>query len=156
MSKHIRSSKTFLVQESVSTMGAPTHMEKRKVVSLKHLVRYREVVDDFLFRIVLVEETRAVSMEWKHPSSPVRKKFKTITSAARPRDLNCDCDQRGLKSRRKRGSSFLKSRWKRWTRAPEAKYQRVVMSAQQASRSQLPRLLLKQLDSRFHAYSSGN
>ncbi|GFR22846.1 histone-lysine N-methyltransferase SETMAR [Trichonephila clavata] len=59
-------------------------------VSLEHLVRYHEDGNDFLFRIVTGDETwvhhftlesKAASMEWKHPSSPVRKKFKTIPSA---------------------------------------------------------------------------
>ncbi|GFR19324.1 histone-lysine N-methyltransferase SETMAR [Trichonephila clavata] len=60
-------------------------------VSLEHLVRYHEDGNDFLFRIVtgdemwvhhFTPESKAASMEWKHPSSPVRKKFKTTPSAA--------------------------------------------------------------------------
>ncbi|GFQ98570.1 histone-lysine N-methyltransferase SETMAR [Trichonephila clavata] len=59
-------------------------------VSLEHLVRYHEDGNDFLFQIVTGDETwvhhftpesKAASMEWKHPSSPVRKKFKTTPSA---------------------------------------------------------------------------
>ncbi|GFQ91483.1 histone-lysine N-methyltransferase SETMAR [Trichonephila clavata] len=69
-----------------------THQEQRMAVSLKHLVRYHEDGNDFLFRIVTGDETwvhhftpesKAASMEWKHPSSPVRKKFKTTPSAGK-------------------------------------------------------------------------
>ncbi|GFQ85568.1 histone-lysine N-methyltransferase SETMAR [Trichonephila clavata] len=68
-----------------------THQEQRMAISLEHLVRYHEDGNDFLFRIVTGDDTwvhhftpesKAASMEWKHPSSPVRKKFKTTPSAA--------------------------------------------------------------------------
>ncbi|KFM76654.1 hypothetical protein X975_15031, partial [Stegodyphus mimosarum] len=66
-----------------------THKEQRMGVSLEHLVCYHEDGNDFLFRIVTGDETwvhhftpesKAASMEWKHPSSPVRKKFKITPS----------------------------------------------------------------------------
>ncbi|GFR06800.1 histone-lysine N-methyltransferase SETMAR [Trichonephila clavata] len=69
-----------------------THQEQCMAVSLEHLVRYHEDGNDFLFRIVTGDETwvhhfttesKAASMEWKHPSSPVRKKFKTTPSAGK-------------------------------------------------------------------------
>jgi hypothetical protein len=56
----------------------------------RHLVRYREEGDNFLQRIVTGEETsvhhyqpetKRKSMQWKHPSSPAAKKFKTQPSA---------------------------------------------------------------------------
>ncbi|GFR31057.1 histone-lysine N-methyltransferase SETMAR [Trichonephila clavata] len=69
-----------------------THQEQRMAVSLEHLVRYHEDCNDFLIRIVTGDETwvhhftpesKAASMEWKHPSSPVRKEFKTTPSAGK-------------------------------------------------------------------------
>lgn len=69
-----------------------THQEQRMAVSLEHLVCYHEDGNDFLFRIVTGDETwvhhftpesKAASMEWKHPSSPVRKKFKRTPSAGK-------------------------------------------------------------------------
>ncbi|GFR34070.1 histone-lysine N-methyltransferase SETMAR [Trichonephila clavata] len=69
-----------------------THQEQRMAVSLEHLVRYHGDGNDFPFRIVTGDETwlhhftpesKASSMEWRHPSSPVRKKFKTTPSAGK-------------------------------------------------------------------------
>ena len=66
-----------------------THMEQRMVVSLEYLVRYHENDYDFLFWIVtgveqwvhhFTPDMKAASMEWKCPSSPIRKKFKTTPS----------------------------------------------------------------------------
>jgi hypothetical protein len=51
------------------------------------LARYCEECDSFLHRIVTGDETwvqpetKWKSMQWKHPSSPVAKKFKTQPSA---------------------------------------------------------------------------
>ncbi|GFQ94816.1 histone-lysine N-methyltransferase SETMAR [Trichonephila clavata] len=77
-------------------------------VSLEHLVRYHEDGNDFLFRIVTGDETwvhhflpesKAASMEWKHPSSPVRKKFKTTPSADGCENKKCEfyavCESNG-------------------------------------------------------------
>ncbi|GFQ73177.1 histone-lysine N-methyltransferase SETMAR [Trichonephila clavata] len=77
-------------------MGAPTidldTPGTTHAVSLEHLVRYHEDGNDFLFRIVTGmkrgstisrQNRRTASMEWKHPSSPVRKKFKTTPSAGK-------------------------------------------------------------------------
>ncbi|GFY13445.1 histone-lysine N-methyltransferase SETMAR [Trichonephila clavipes] len=72
-------------------MGSPTHLEQPMVVSLEHFVHYHELGNDFLFRIVTEDESwvhhftpemKFASMNWKHPSSPVRKKFKTTLSAS--------------------------------------------------------------------------
>ncbi|GFR08028.1 histone-lysine N-methyltransferase SETMAR [Trichonephila clavata] len=94
MSELKTSSTTLFDTENVSTMVprqlTSTHQEQRMAVNLEHLVRYHEDGSDFLFRIVTGDETwvhhfkpesKAASMEWKHPSSPVRKKFKTTPSA---------------------------------------------------------------------------
>ncbi|GFR05533.1 histone-lysine N-methyltransferase SETMAR [Trichonephila clavata] len=94
----------FLQYRKVSARWVPrqltsTHQEQRMAVSLEHLVRYHEDGNDFLFRIVTGDETwihhftpesKAASIEWKHPSSPVRKKFKTTPSAARNGSLNTE------------------------------------------------------------------
>ncbi len=70
----------------------PNHMEQCMAVSREHLVRYHRDGNEFLYRIVTGDETwvhhftpelKAASMEWKHPSSPVRKKFKTTPSAGK-------------------------------------------------------------------------
>ncbi|GFQ78099.1 histone-lysine N-methyltransferase SETMAR [Trichonephila clavata] len=95
MSELKTSSTTFFDTEKMSARWVPrqltsTHQEQRMVVSLEHLVRYHEDGNDFLFRIVtgdemwvhhFTPESKAASMEWKHPSSPVRKKLKTTPSA---------------------------------------------------------------------------
>ncbi|GFR01861.1 histone-lysine N-methyltransferase SETMAR, partial [Trichonephila clavata] len=56
-------------------------------VSLEHIVRYHEDGNDFLFRIVTGDETwlhhfmpesKAASMDGKHPSSPVRKSSRQL------------------------------------------------------------------------------
>ncbi|GFQ98439.1 histone-lysine N-methyltransferase SETMAR [Trichonephila clavata] len=70
-----------------------THQEQRMAVSLEHLVRYHEDGNDFfLFQIVtgdeswihhFTPESKAASMEWKHPSSLVRKKFKITPSVCK-------------------------------------------------------------------------
>ena len=62
---------------------------KRMIASLNHLQRYAEEGDNFLDRIVTGDETwvlhytpesKQQSMVWKHPQSPVRKKFRTAPS----------------------------------------------------------------------------
>ena len=62
---------------------------KRMIASLNHLQRYAEKGDNFLDRIVTGDETwvlhytpesKQQSMVWKHPQSPVRKKFRTAPS----------------------------------------------------------------------------
>ena len=62
---------------------------KRMIASLNHLQRYAEEGDNFLDRIVTGDETwvlhytpesKQQSMVWKHPQSPVRKKFRTVPS----------------------------------------------------------------------------
>ena len=59
---------------------------KRLDVCSRHLARYREEGDNFLQQIVTGDETwihhydpesKQQSMQWKHPSSPAAKKFKT-------------------------------------------------------------------------------
>jgi len=69
-----------------------TEEGKRKclVICSRHLARYREEGDNFLQQIVTGDETwihhyepesKRQSMQWKHPSSPVAKKFKIQPSA---------------------------------------------------------------------------
>jgi hypothetical protein len=62
------------------------HKHKRLDICSRHLVCYREEVDNFLQRIVTGDETwvhhyqpetKWKSMQWKHPSSPAAKKFET-------------------------------------------------------------------------------
>ena len=62
---------------------------KRMIASLNHLQRYAEEGDNFFNRIVTGDETwvlhympesKQQSMVWKHPQSPVRKKFRTAPS----------------------------------------------------------------------------
>ena len=64
---------------------------KRLDVCSRHLARYREG-DNFLQQTVTGDETwvhhyepesKQQSMQWKHPSSPVAKKFKTQPSAGK-------------------------------------------------------------------------
>ena len=66
------------------------HKLKRRDISLQHLNRYREADAHFLENIItgdetwvchVTPETKADSMTWKHPSSPVAKKFKVQQSA---------------------------------------------------------------------------
>jgi len=61
------------------------HKRKRLDVCSQHFARYREEGDNFLQQIVTGDETwihnyepesRWQSMQWKHPSSSVAKKFK--------------------------------------------------------------------------------
>jgi len=63
---------------------------KRLDVRSRHLARYREEGDNFLQQIVTGDETwihhyepesKRQSLQWKHPSSPVVKKFKMQPSA---------------------------------------------------------------------------
>ena len=71
-----------------------TEEHKRKCLDVcsQHLGRYREEGDNFLQQIVAVDETwvhhyepesKWQSMQWKHPSSPVAKKFKMQPSAGK-------------------------------------------------------------------------
>ena len=62
---------------------------KRMIASLNNLQRYAEEGDNFLDRIVTGDETwilhytpesKQQSMVWKHPQSPVRKKFRIAQS----------------------------------------------------------------------------
>jgi hypothetical protein len=66
------------------------HKRMRLDVCSHHLAHYHEEGDNFLQRIITGDETwvhhyqpetKQKSMQWKHPSSPVAKKFKTQTSA---------------------------------------------------------------------------
>ncbi|GFS59893.1 histone-lysine N-methyltransferase SETMAR [Trichonephila inaurata madagascariensis] len=109
-----------------------THQEQQMAVSLEHLVRYHENGNDFLFRTVTGDETwfhcfkpesKAASMEWKHPSSPVRKKFKTTPLQVKcsswfsgtPKEFCCwafgGCDPDDLRGRNIVfiGNSYLES-----------------------------------------------
>jgi len=65
---------------------------KRLDVCSQHLARYREEGDNFLQQIVTggeawihhnEPESKRQSMQWKHPSSPVTKEFKTQSSAGK-------------------------------------------------------------------------
>ena len=71
-----------------------TEERKRKRLDFcsQHLARYREVGDNFLQQIVTGDETwiyhyepesKRQSLQWKHPSSPVAKKFKTQPSTGK-------------------------------------------------------------------------
>ena len=78
----------------VSCRWVPKHLDdvmkvKRMIASLNHLQRYAEEGDNFLDRIVTGDETwvlhytpesKQQSMVWKHPQSPVRKKFRPAPS----------------------------------------------------------------------------
>jgi len=68
------------------------HKHKCLDVCSRHLARYREERDNFLQQIVTGDETwihnyepesKRHSMQWKHPSSPVAKKFKMQPSAGK-------------------------------------------------------------------------
>ena len=68
------------------------HKSQRRCLSLQHLQPYQEQGDDLLSRIVTGDEswvhhykpeTKHASMQWKHPTSPVHKKFKVIPSAGK-------------------------------------------------------------------------
>jgi len=65
---------------------------KRLDVCFQHLARYREEGDNFLQQIVTGDEmwihhyepeSKRRSLQWKHPSSPVAKKFKMQPSAGK-------------------------------------------------------------------------
>ena len=65
---------------------------RRLDVCSRHLAHYREEGDNFLQQIVTGDETwihhyepesKRQSMQWKHPSSSVAKKFKTQSSAGK-------------------------------------------------------------------------
>jgi len=65
---------------------------RRLDVCSRHLARYREEGDNFLQQTVTGDETwihhyepesKRQSMQWRHPSSPVAKKFKTQPSAGK-------------------------------------------------------------------------
>ena len=68
------------------------HKQTRLDMCKKHLDRYVNERDNFLDRIVTGDETwihyyepesKRQSMEWKHPNSPCKKKFKTQPSAGK-------------------------------------------------------------------------
>jgi len=68
------------------------HNRKRLDICSRHLARYREERDNFLQQIVTGDETRIHNyepeskrqrMQWKHPSCPIAKKFKTQHSAGK-------------------------------------------------------------------------
>ena len=68
------------------------HKRKHLDICSRHLARYREKGDNFPQQIVTVDETwihhyepksKRQSMQWKHPSSPVAKKFKMQLSAGK-------------------------------------------------------------------------
>ncbi|KAJ4437612.1 hypothetical protein ANN_17757 [Periplaneta americana] len=59
---------------------------------LDHTIRYAREGNEFLFRVVtgvetwvdhFTPETKAASMTWKHPTSPVKKTFKVTSSAGK-------------------------------------------------------------------------
>lgn len=68
------------------------HKQTRLDICKKHLDRYGNEGDNFLDRIITGDETwihhyepesKRQSMEWKHPNSPCKKKFKTQPSAGK-------------------------------------------------------------------------
>jgi [histone H3]-lysine36 N-dimethyltransferase SETMAR len=68
------------------------HKQTRLDICQKHLDRFKKEGDVFLDRIVTCDETwvhhyepetKRQSMEWKHPNSPSKKKFKTQPSAGK-------------------------------------------------------------------------
>ena len=78
--------------------------ENRRKISQQHLERYDNEGEDFLGRIVTGDETwvhhfepesKHQTMTWKHPDSPVPKKFKTRLSAGKLM-LTVFSDSRGL------------------------------------------------------------
>ena len=83
-----------------------THKDTRRIISQRHLQRYEGEGDegeDFLERIITSDETwvhhfepesKLQSMTWKHPDSPVPKKFKTRASAGKLK-LTVFWDSRG-------------------------------------------------------------
>ena len=73
----------------VPKMLTNDHKMQHLMASRASLHRYRKVGDAFLLRIVTTDETwvfhyepesKRRSMEWKHDSSPVKKKFKSQKS----------------------------------------------------------------------------
>ena len=80
---------------------------KRLDVCSRHLARYGEECDNFLQQIVTGDETwihnyetesKRHSMQWKHPSCPVAKKFKMEPSAGKLM-LTVFWDSKGLFSK---------------------------------------------------------
>jgi hypothetical protein len=63
----------------VPNMLMDEHKMKRQASVLTFLTRYSEQGDDFLSRIV----TKQQSMEWRHTSSPIKKKFKQTISTCK-------------------------------------------------------------------------
>jgi len=70
----------------------PQHKSQRMGLSLQHLQRYQDEGDDMLSRIITGDEswvhhyesgTKRASMQWKHPVSPVHKKFNVTPSAGK-------------------------------------------------------------------------
>jgi len=70
----------------------PQHKSQRMGLSLQHLQRYQDEGNDMLSRIVTGDEswvhhyeheTKRASIQWKHPVSPVHKKFKVTLSAGK-------------------------------------------------------------------------
>ena len=63
------------------------HKQQRKAICLELLARYEVECDDFLYTIVMGDETwihhfepdaKRQSMEWHHTNSPQKKMFKAI------------------------------------------------------------------------------
>lgn len=74
----------------VPKMLSENHKTNRMSASLQHLTRYQREGDSFIESIITGDETwvyeftpesKQQSMMWKHPDSPVHKKFKTQPSA---------------------------------------------------------------------------
>lgn len=98
-----------------------THKDNRRTISQRHLQRYENEGDDFLVRIITGDETwvhhfepesKRQSMTWKHPDSPVPKKFKTRPSAGKLM-LTVFWDSRGpiLEHYTERGSTVTSDRY---------------------------------------------
>lgn len=76
----------------VPRMLTDQNKEARKTIASQHLQRFRLEGDEFLKKIVTGDETwvhffepesKRQSMEWRHTSSPRKKKFKTVRSAGK-------------------------------------------------------------------------
>ena len=85
----------------VPKMLTDDHKMQRLMASRASLRRYRKEGDAFLSRIVTTDETwvfhyepesKRRSMEWKHVSSPVKKKFKSQKSLKSQKSEGC-CEQ---------------------------------------------------------------
>jgi hypothetical protein len=81
-----------LVFHEVCTRWVPTQLTMRLDTCQQHLDHYGNKHDAFLNKIIAVDNTwiyhcelgsKHQSMEWKHPQSPGKKKFKSQPSAGK-------------------------------------------------------------------------